>query len=54
MILKDSKDSILKANGISFYDSSKSNVYSLCEYLPNKYLHNSNIQDTRSKVFVLG
>ena len=54
MILKDSKDSILKANGISFYDNSKSNVYYLCEYLPNKYLHNSNIEDTRSKEFVLG
>ena len=54
MILKDSKDSILKANGIFFCDSYKSNVYYLCECLSNKYLQNSNIEDTRSKDFVLG
>lgn len=54
MILKDVRNSVLNINGISFYDSSKHNVYYLCEFLTSKYVYQSNIEDLRTKNFVLG
>ena len=53
VIIKDTNDSILAKNGMSFYDTNKLNIYYLCEYLPTKYLNKMNIEDPRSKDFIL-
>lgn len=54
MILRDVNNSILNINGVSFYDNSRHNIYYLCEYLTSKYLHDSNIENSRTEDFVLG